>query len=278
MPELVKALQNLVDYVRRRKLPSTVELDLDTPAGVQRTLDTLVQSGVVSVYSEGLDSVFAIGADQHLTAAYYRNAIIHFFVNASIAELALLRAAEVDVAAAASEFWEEALRLRDLLKFEFFFADKDEYRLELREELAGHDPGWESALSGGPEAIHALLRRCKPFSAHRILRPFLEAYRVVGDALERADPGRSVDETKFLATCLALGTQYRLQRRIHRTESISKVLFATALRLARNRDLVDPGPDLGDRRRALATELRAVTRRIDAIDLLAASRLAGLIE
>ena len=278
VPELVKALQNLVDYVRRRKLPTTVELDLDTPAGVQRTLDTLVQSGVVSVYSEGLDSVFAIGADQHLTAAYYRNAIIHFFVNASIAELALLRAAEVDVAAAASEFWEEALRLRDLLKFEFFFADKDEYRLELREELAGHDPGWESALSGGPEAIHALLRRCKPFSAHRILRPFLEAYRVVGDALERADPGRSVDETKFLATCLALGTQYRLQRRIHRTESISKVLFATALRLARNRDLVDPGPDLGDRRRALATELRAVTRRIDAIDLLAASRLAGLIE
>jgi glycerol-3-phosphate O-acyltransferase len=169
--------------------------------------------------------------------------------------------------------------LRDLLKFEFFFADKDEYRLELREELAGHDAGWESALSSGPEAIHALLRRCKPFSAHRILRPFLEAYRVVGDALERADPGRPVDETKFLATCLALGTQYRLQRRIHRTESISKVLFATALRLARNRDLVEPGAaDLIDRRRAFATELRAVTRRIDAIDLLAASRLAGLIE
>ena len=127
--------------------------------------------------------------------------------------------------------------------------------------------------------IHALLRRFKPFNAHRVLRPFLEAYRVVADALERRDPAQPVDETNFLNTCLALGKQYRLQRRIRRTESVSKVLFGTALRLARNRDLVDVGsPDLLDRRRAFAAELRAVIRRIDAIDALAASRLAGLIE
>jgi glycerol-3-phosphate O-acyltransferase len=280
VPELVKALKNLVDYVRRRQLPATAELDLDTPEGVQRTLDTLVQSGIVSAFTEGLDSVYAIGPDQHLTAAYYRNASIHFFVTTSIAELALLYAAEVGAAdARAAAFWEETLRLRDLLKFEFFFADKDEYRSELREEMAGHDPEWEAALSGGPDAIHALLRRCKPFSAHRVLRPFLEAYRVVGDALERHDPAQPIEESSFLATCLALGKQYRLQRRLRRTESVSKVLFATALRLARNRELLEPGAaDLVDRRRAFAAEIRAVIKRIDTIDLLAASRLAGLIE
>ncbi len=279
LPELLKALTNLVDYVRRRRLPTTEALALDTADGLQRALDALVRSGVVSAFSEGFDCVYAIGSDQHLTAAYYRNTIIHFFVNASIAELALLRAAEVGPAAAAQEFWDETLRLRDLLKFEFFFADRDGFRGELGEEVAVHDPQWETVLTGGAEAIHALVRRFKPFSAHRVLRPFLEAYRIVGDALERHDPAQPVEESSFLTTCLALGKQYRLQRRIRRAESVSKVLFATALRLARNRDLVEPGaPDLADRRRAFAAEIRAVTRRIDAIDALAASRLAGLIE
>ena len=279
VPELLKALVNLVAYVRRRRLPTTEALTLDTPDGLQRALDALVQSGVVNVFSEGLDCVYAIAPDQHLTAAYYRNTVIHFFVNASIAELALLRAAEVEPATAAQEFWDEALRLRDLLKFEFFFSDKEAFRSELREEATLHDPNWEAALGSGAAAIHALVRRFKPFSAHRVLRPFLEAYRIVGDALERHDPAQALEEPDFLATCLALGKQYRLQRRIGRAESVSKVLFSTALRLARNRELLEPGaPDLGERRRAFAAEIRAVIRRIDAIDALAASRLAGLIE
>lgn len=279
VPELVKGLFNLVHYVRRRRLPTTVELDLDTADGVQRILDQLQASGVVSRFAEGLDAVYAIGADQHLTAAYYRNTIIHFFVTPSIAELALLRAAEVEPAAAAGEFLDEALRLRDLLKFEFFFADREAFRGELRDEVALHDPDWEAALAQGPEAIRATVRRFKPFSAHRVLRPFVEAYRVVGDALERHDPAAPVDEAALIATCLALGKQYRLQRRIRREESISKVLFATAVRLARNYNLLAPdGPELADRRRAFARDVRAVTRRIDAIDTLAASRVAGLIE
>ena len=280
VPELVKSLKNLVDYVRRRDLPTTETPDLDTPEGAQRAVDVLVQSGVVSAFTEGLDSVYLIGPDQHLTAAYYRNTIIHFFVNASIAELALLRTAEVDPGAAPAEFWDETLRLRDLLKFEFFFADKDAFRAEVGEEVALHSgPTWEARLTEGSDAILAALRRFKPFSAHRVLRPFLEAYRVVSDALERHDPAQPIEEASVLTTCLALGKQYRLQRRIRRTESVSKVLFATALRLAQNRELLNPGtPDLLERRRAFAAEIRAVIRRIDAIDALAASRLAGLIE
>jgi glycerol-3-phosphate O-acyltransferase len=277
--EVVRALKNLVDYVRRRELPTTEPLALDTADGAQRALDVLVLSGVVTAFTEGPDSVYAIGPDQHLTAAYYRNTIIHFFVNGAIAELALLRAAETDGGAAVEEFWDETLRLRDLLKFEFFFADKDVFRRELRDEVALHDPSWEASLAAGPDAIHALVRRFKPFSSHRVLRPFVEAYRVVSDALERHDAALPIDESSFLATCLALGKQYHLQRRIRQAESVSKVLFATALRLARNRDLLDPASaDLVERRRAFAAEIRAVIRRIHAVDALVASRLAGLIE
>jgi glycerol-3-phosphate O-acyltransferase len=275
--ETVAALRYLVDYVRRRNLPTTAALDLDTPDGVRRALDALAENGVVSCFDEGPEAVYLIGPDQHLTAAYYRNTIIHFFVNGAIAELALLHAAEgADPTAA---FWQAALRLRDLLKFEFFFAEREGFRSEMRQEMALHDPQWEQRLTRGAADIQALLRRIRPFSAHRVLRPFLEAYAVVGDALTQQPPDTAVDEAAFLSKCLAWGKQYRLQRRIRSTESVSKVLFETALRLARNRNLLQHGsPDLTVRRQAFAAEIRDAIRRVDAISALAASRLAGLIE
>ncbi|HXJ37413.1 MAG TPA: glycerol-3-phosphate 1-O-acyltransferase [Candidatus Eisenbacteria bacterium] len=277
--EIRTALKNLLHYVRGHALPTTGDLDLDSADGVRRTLDTLVENGVVTCFAEGLEPVYAIGPDQHLTAAYYRNTIIHVFVNGAIAELALLRASEDDVVDFRGEFWAEALRLRDLLKFEFFFAERERFLRELRDEVAFHAPGWEEAVDRGPAAIQGVLRRFRPFNAHRVLLPFLEAYRVVGDALEREADTTPVDEPAFLSRCMALSTQYRLQGRIRSGESVSKVLFETALRLARNRGLLDAAtPDLGARRHAFAEEIRAAIRRAEAIDVLAASRRAGLIE
>ena len=277
-PELVVALQNLVQYIRRRALPTTIEIGLDSPTSVQRTLVSLVASGVVTCYAEGPEPVYAIGPDQHLTAAYYRNTIIHFFVTGAIAEVALLQAGEDHVENRRATFWGEAMRLRDLLKFEFFFAEKERFRDELAEEITLHDDKWESALARGPAAIQSLVRSFRPFNAHRVLRPYLQAYRVVADTLVLEKADATFDQNAFLGRCMGLGKQYLLQRRIESAESVSKVLFDTALKLARNRELLDPGPpDLVERRRAFAEEIRAAIRRTDAIELLAKSRVAGLI-
>ena len=122
------------------------------------------------------------------------------------------------------------------------------------------------------------MRRIRPFSAHRVLRPIVEAYRVVADAL-LTQPDAPFDDAAFLTKCLALGKQYHLQRRIRSAESVSKLLFEAAVRLARNRELLNADiPNLAGRRRAFAEELRDLIRRIDAIGALAASRFAGLIE
>jgi hypothetical protein len=57
------------------------------------------------------------------------------------------------------------------------------------------------------------------------------------------------------------------------------VLFDSALRLAKNRGLLDPtAADLAARRSVFAVEIRQAIRRAEAIDVLAASRRAGLIE
>jgi glycerol-3-phosphate O-acyltransferase len=279
--EVRESMTNLLDTVEERKRPATRALEpLRRDEGVKATLDALVESRVVNCYAEGPEAVYVIDRDQELTAAYYRNTVIHFFVTPAICELALLRAAEVrpgDGDPVAS-FLDETMGLRDLFKFEFFFAEKEAFRAEIRDEMQLQDPRWEELLEEGPEAIHALVQRMRPFSAHRTLLPFLESYLVVAENLNRQPTDASFDEARFLEGCLALGRQRLLQRRILSGSSVSKVLFATALKLARNRDLLDPSsPDLAGRRAEFAAEIRDALRRAEAVVALARSRRAGMI-
>src|SRR6185436_5423646 len=100
-----------------------------------------VDHGVIECYDKGPEPVYAVGPDNELVAAFHRNGVIHWFVNRSITELALVRAAEKEPGRDPVEVgWSEAVRLRDVLKFEFFFAEKEQFRQELREELALIEP------------------------------------------------------------------------------------------------------------------------------------------
>ncbi len=277
--EAVVALHNLVEYAERRPLPTSGGFDLTSREGVRGALDVLVQSGVVSRFDGGIAPVYSIGPEQHLAAAYYRNTIIHFFVNLAICELSLLKVAnDGEPGDGTAAFWNEAMQLRDLLKFEFFFADKDRFRDELMDELASQDAEWESFLQRGAAGARELALRSRPHAAHRVLRPFVEAYRVVADALLLERSVKPLDEAAFHKRCLGLGKQYHLQRRIRNAESISKVLFETGLKLARNRALVEPTVDVMERRRLFAEELRDVIRRVDQVGGFAANRFTVLLE
>jgi glycerol-3-phosphate O-acyltransferase len=276
--ETVAEVDVFTDYVLKRSIPTTVPFKLNDVDSVQKSLDSLIENGVVSGFSDGPEAVYAIHHDQHHIAAYYRNTIIHFFLNGAIVELSLLRASEDAVEDRENEFHEETLRLRDLLKFDFFFPDKDEFAKEIVDEMDLHHSEWHQFLAGNGATARELLHQIRPFTAYLILRPFFEAYRVVADALTLFEFEGEFPEKEFFSKCLALGRQYHLQRRIRSAESVSKVFFATALRLARNRGLVEnAGPGGDEARRAFADELAGVTRRLDAVDALAAGRRAGLI-
>jgi glycerol-3-phosphate O-acyltransferase len=272
------AMEHFLNYVKRRELPVTEPLSLDTPETVEGALEALREHGVVSRFAGGPEVVYSIEPDQHLAAAYYRNTIIHFFVAGAIAEAALLAVSDrrgdpVD------GFWEEVMALRDLLKFEFFFPEKEEFREQVREEIDYHRPGWEQALRSGEIEVLDLVRAFDPYRTHWVLRPFLEAYRVVADALEAREPGAEIAEKPLLDDCMALGKQYRLQHRIRSPESVSTVLFRTALRLARNRGLLEGrGAGVAEARAGFAAEIRATIRCVDGIEALAAARQAGLAD
>ena len=100
--------------------------------------------------------------------------------------------------------------------------------------------------------------------AHLVLRPFVDAYRVVAEELLNLGAGSDVDEQVLLERCLRLGRQWSLQHRITE-ESVSGDMFATALKMARHRGLLGSEAatsEIADGRSALVAELDDLQRSI----------------
>jgi len=246
-------MEPLRGYLTERELPHSREI-LESDAGVRRVLGTLSQQNVVTVYAGGEEPVYAIDRGQHLVAAFYRNSAIHHFLDRAVAEMVLL--------SHPADRWDEAMRLRDQLKFEFFFPDKTAYRAVLQAELDRLDPGWETVADG-----RAVLERSDLLVANRVLRSFVDAQLVVAERLTARPPGQPVAEKQFLDECRGVGQQMLLQGRLHGPESLSRELFASALQLAANLDLLGPGgDDLEQRRRAFAGRLHEDVARLILID------------
>jgi glycerol-3-phosphate O-acyltransferase len=275
LDEVCATVAPLADYLHARRWSIAGGADLTDRATVSRTLQDLVSSGVLSSYSGGPETVWGIGDDQHLIAAVYRNSAIHVLVLRAIAELAVLALVRTPDATNRTA-WDRALELRELLKFDFFFAGREEFADELWQEFAimtgsGHD---RSAPLDRREAA-ASLRDSDMLLAHLVLRPFIDAYRVVAEELAALPADKALDEMTLLKQCLRLGRQWALQHRITE-ESVSGEMFSTAVKLARHRGLFDTTSGvetvMAGRRRFVA-EIVALQQSIDDLVAFRSDRL-----
>ncbi|MGD0065640.1 MAG: glycerol-3-phosphate 1-O-acyltransferase [Streptosporangiaceae bacterium] len=290
------ALTDALDYLASRAIPSTASVPaLAAAEPVRATLDALVAGGLVACAADGREPVWLIGPDHQLAATFYRNSLIHFMLDTALCELAVLRScsegagsdgadtdgagsdgADTDGADPVAAFWTEIGWLRDLLKFEFYFKDRDEHRRQIREEMERHDPAWEEHLAAGPAGADELLGRMRPLVSHLLVRPFVEAYRLVADVLVHDDllmlDGDPAADAELIRRALGLGQQYVAQRRLRSSESVSVLLFQTALALMRNRGLLEAGPEVAQRRAVFLAELRDLLHRLDRIEDLAIRR------
>ncbi|MDX1448106.1 MAG: 1-acyl-sn-glycerol-3-phosphate acyltransferase [Acidimicrobiia bacterium] len=245
--------------------PTTERLHFERAEIAEAVLEQLAEHGSVTRQA----GVYYLDPQQALQAAYYRNTIVHYFVPGAIAELAL---AATDTDDPLKDFWDEVSRLRDLLKFEFFFADRDEFRADLTRELDQEVPGWQEAVAAGN--ARAVLGLMVPLRAHWAVLPFLEAYRVVADELA-ATEGPVTDDKGFVAAALERGKRERLTGSVEADESVSKVLMQSALGLARNRGLTDDADP--EARAAFADEIAAVCARAADIGHLADDRRRSVV-
>jgi glycerol-3-phosphate O-acyltransferase len=276
--EVRAVLAPVLRYVIARGIPADADARaLTTASGVQETLDTLVGHGVVERFDGGVEPVYGIGPQQALVAAFYRNMSIHWFVDRAIVELALMRAAEErDGADVVDVAWEEAFRVRDLLKFDFFFADREQSRADLTAEMEFIEPDWREQGREGIADIAPAMHRSGALMAPRVLRSFVESHLIVADCLQALEEW-PVDAEKLERDCLGVGEQYLRQRRITNPDAVSLHLFRPAIALAANHDLLN-GPDLVRCRAAHAAMLHALHRRLRSIDRVDPQEIARELE
>jgi glycerol-3-phosphate O-acyltransferase len=271
------AVQGYLDFAAYRNLPRAPTAALGTEGAIDAVLQGLVAQGIAQEHRGGREPVFGIAPDAHLAAAYYRNTIAHYFLLGSIAELALLQAARQPRHLRARAFAEEALALRSLLEFDFFFGEREAFVADLVAEVARLAPDWSERLEEGPAGVLALLERAPTLSSDMLLRPFFEAYGVVADTLADRDPDQGANQQQLLDACLGLGRQYVLQRRLGHPEAVSRHLFAAGLQLARHRGLCETGPGTASRRTAFAGQLHDVLRRLQVVHGVAVRRVEAAL-
>lgn len=271
-PEVEHILRPLLDYFRRRDLPGPPPASC-RGVGLRATLTHLQRAAVLTSYDGGTETVWSVAPGNHAVAAFYRNGAIHHLVNRAILELALAGLAtgaidtgqpRLEVHAAAAR---EVLRIRDLLKFEFFFPPKTRHLELVSAELDLLLPGWQRRK---PTARlgEEVLRKADVLVARRTLQPFLDAQLVVASQLVALGDA-TVDKEPFVESCLGVGQQLLLQREILAPDAVSKELFGSALKLAANRELLERGVDVGAARTAFldeVTELRTRLGRIAAYE------------
>ncbi len=243
--ELRAFCRELDDLIEQLGLPTTGPLRLEDEAEVAQVVRLLAEHHNVSVF-EGTQPVYYLNQQQALRASYYRNTVAHHFLGRAVLEMAL---AGLDQTRSIDEpqLWDRVAQLRDLLKFEYFFPDREAFIDSITADLRQNSPRWHNSK---PKTI---LDKLHPPTAAWVVKPLLQSYLVVADELRaRSEP---ISEVKaFIATCLKRGEEYRLQGLIG-ADGVSTVLFQQALALARNRHLVDVADPEG--RAAFSAEIRA---------------------
>ncbi|MCJ7815696.1 MAG: hypothetical protein MUP31_06565, partial [Xanthomonadales bacterium] len=272
--EIQAEILAIIRWAHARNIRLTSDFRPKRLSHVRNLADAMRGMGLLIRYDEGTDTVFGLDPGQHLMASYYRNTIIHHFVNKAILEVALLRASEAPEGETLEEFWKETLRLRDFFKFEFFYPSKRKFKKQLRTELERTDPRWEDRLLAGQHETLLMLSGMQPLLAHATLLPFVEAYSVVFDLLARLGATDSLQEDECVARALKAGKQAYLQRRITSEASIGKLLFQNGYKLAQNLELTAGGPDaVSARRIQLLRDFKELSRKLERIRLMALSGL-----
>ena len=237
--ELETAIGRLMSWLRKHNIRLAKSLEVMDIPELETLAENVFAGGVIRRLTEGSETLFEIDPAQYPVASFYRNTIIHYFVDKAIAEIALVRVADQPPQERTDKFWSEARWLRDLTKFEFFHTPSADFPAAIDAHLSFYDPEWKKTLDGSRGDVLALLDRLSPLVSHSTLLPYLEAYWVLTKVVADTAPGEEISESDAVAKALRLGKSALHQRRITSPEAIGKALFKGAYSSVNDQGLLD---------------------------------------
>lgn len=275
--EVSETVTDIVTWARKSALRMSPDFDRQQQEGMGKLLDLMIGEGIITRFTGGPTTVYGIEPANVGVASYYRNTIVHFFINKAIIELALIAIAEYGGFESDQQvealFWSEVLELRDLFKFEFFYPPTEIFQGEIAAELDRIDDNWRQELATGVKGARKLLAMMTPHVAHMTLQMYVESYSIAADLLANLEASETIDESDFVDRCMNYGKQALLQRRVSSEASNLKLLFKNAWDTLASRKLTDHSlPDCAEARQQQA---EALDRLIYRVEISRASAIAS---
>jgi glycerol-3-phosphate O-acyltransferase len=238
--QIARDIEVLGDYVRRtdRHVVMRRPSRSSGPDPVE-TIAALSANGVIRTIGEAPEQYVEIVPESMSVALYYGNMAVHHFIVSAFAELALAACASLPTGVMPDEVERVCARLRELFKFEFFFARKAVFRNQVRGELEALDPDWANIVPQGGEAIDALLRRKPMRIAQGLLAPYLAAYSAVARELVRNPPADDLALQGRIQHCREAGWEAAAEGHGERP-AVSREIIRNGVSLAENRGLLEP--------------------------------------
>lgn len=264
--EVSEEVDRIVTWARERSLRMSLDFDRQHEAGIDKLLQLMIDENILTRFDGGPTTVYGVAAGRAAVASYYRNTIVHYFVNKAIIELALIALSDIDAhdSDGTALFWREVNELRDLFKFEFFYPPTEIFHEEIIEELNRALPTWQEELQRGAKGARKLLLSMSPQAAHMVLQIFVESYSLGADLLLDLAPHEALDENDFIERCMNYGRQAYLQRRVASEASMGKLLFKNAWTVFTARGLTNSdNADVYGQRQQQQQQLQTLVRRVE---------------
>lgn len=207
---------------------------------IEEVLGVFVREGVIKLNGDGFDSVITIVEKNRVRLEYYKNAIIHFFLPEAVVSSAMVLSG-TSASVSESRLHSRAVELLRIFRFEFVY-DKWVSMIETRSRTV------ESMLESGlivrtPDGLRPGPYRQEELEWYaRILRPFIDSYRVLASVVVKA-PLRQ-DRDDIIAQAMKVGRKAWDIGEVDRMESVSPIIFKNAYRLLTDEVATGRQPDI----------------------------------
>lgn len=217
--ELIKECQLLLNYCLLPKALQEVPVADNLLHAPKETLEQAIDQLLSANGLKEQDGLLTANTSKILTLSLSKNNIIHHFLVPGIASLTRLFHPN-----SKEQAFEEALILRDRLKFEFFFSRTEKFQTEFNQE-------WKTLEDSN------LLSESAGYFLRSPLRFLFESYRLVFS--EVAKIKEHVPEDDFINLIRVSGRQSLLKGEIQCTEALSDFYYKNAISLAENLGLIE---------------------------------------
>jgi len=229
LEELMETVEVLARFLKKQNRPFADSLE-DPETAVKGALALLIEWEIVerrNSPTDGADPSYYVDEEKQLKLEYYKNSIIHFFIDHALAAVSVLSAANgvknLKEAASDYEF------LRDILKNEFLFERDGEAARRLASLLSYFEESSFLHLSAQGEcSLTELGRKNLPIWG-AMAQTFLESYWTVFRALNREKHFKRGRQENLLRNIDSIGRDLRRQGVIEQAGALSRLNFKNAL-------------------------------------------------